>query len=411
MISGQPLPIGGGPATGAGLRAWSLGQGLEARGFEVIYSLPTDVVARIPSPPQSIRETAFEYHRLDDTINRIAPTVVLLQGFPLANLMSDRPDLPLAIDLNGPFLIENLFSRIEDTSMMPFRKLKAFQMADFITCSGEVQRHYFLSWLLLAGHDLLSSTCPSIPVSLNPDLPAPRPPKEPTFIYGGIFLPWQDPSRGLRRIIRRLDERGRGRLVIFGGPHPSYEFPTGDMIQLVDELKTHPRVEFAGLVPHETVMARYLESTVFVELMKKNIERELAFTNRTIGALWSGLPIIYNDYSELSSYIRDYQAGWTIDPDDEAGLDAVVDEVLDCPEQIGIYQQNAQRLVRERFAWDVTIEPLAAFCRHPFKRERQPSILDQTVSPLDDRLGRMFLQLKDSGFYQGLKNIKRAMGR
>lgn len=410
LISGQPLPLGGGAATGAGLRAWSLGQGLASHGIEVVYSLPVEVVNRIPNPPDVIREMAFDYHLLDKVIEKVKPTVVLLQGWPLAHLLTERSDLPLAIDLNGPFFIENLYSGVEDSNLMPFRKLRAFQKADFITCSGKVQRNYFFPWLQMAGHDLLSSSdpCPSIPVSLSPELPTPNPPDEPIFVYGGIFLPWQDPTLALRQIVRRIDQRGYGRLVIFGGPHPIYPFPTGDMPSIVQELKTHPRVEYAGLVPHDTIMARYLECSVFVELMKKNIERELAFTNRTVGALWSGLPVLYNNYSELSPLIHEYQAGWTVDPEDGAGIDRVIDEILDHPEMLRVYRQNAQRLVREQLTWDKTIAPLAEFCKAPFKRRRLTATLDQTVTPLDDRIGQLFIRLMNSKAYKKIKKLKQS---
>lgn len=407
IICGQPLPFGGFPTTGAGLRAWSLGQGLESCGFEVIYSLPREVVERLPSPPPAVRSAAFEYGEIDRAVQRVNPTVVVLQGWPWANLMADRPDLPLAIDLTGPHLIESLFSRREDTALMPFLKLQALRKADFITCAGEVQRHYFLPWLLLAGHDLLADPCPAIPMSLSPALPEPRPPAEPTFVYGGIFLPWQDPSDALRRVVRKLDERGKGRLVMFAGPHPTYEFPTGETPTVVHELQSHPRVEFAGVVPYETMVERYLGCSVAVDLMTRNVERELAFTTRTVVALWCGLPVIYNDYAELSAYLREYRAGWTIDPEDGTALDAVLDEVFDRPDAVREYGQHAQCLVRERLTWDRTIIPLAEFCRHPFKRERQPSLLDRTITPLDDRLSKAFVTVKNSSVYRWYRRLKR----
>ncbi|SVC52093.1 uncharacterized protein METZ01_LOCUS304947, partial [marine metagenome] len=36
VICGQPLPLGGVPSTGAGLRAWAFGEGLKAQGCDVV---------------------------------------------------------------------------------------------------------------------------------------------------------------------------------------------------------------------------------------------------------------------------------------------------------------------------------------------------------------------------------------
>ena len=95
--------------------------------------------------------------------------------------------------------------------------------------------------------------------------------------------------------------------------------------------------------------------------MKRNAERELAFTTRTVVYLWCGLPVIYNDYSELSDYIREYNAGWTVDPEDRDAIRAVLKDIFEHPEQIRERSRNAQRLVQERLNWDLTIDPLCRF--------------------------------------------------
>jgi hypothetical protein len=141
--------------------------------------------------------------------------------------------------------------------------------------------------------------------------------------------------------------------------------------------------------------------------MAHNTERELAFTTRTVVALWSGLPILYNNYSELSTYIRDYQAGWALNPDDTAKIDDTLNFIFEQPDQVRSYGKNAQRLVHECLNWERTIEPLVSFCRSPCKREQTGSHLDRMITPLDDRLWRSAIQLKNSSAYHALKGIKR----
>lgn len=407
VICGQPLPFHGSPTTGAGLRGWSLGEGLKTHGFEVVYSLPKDVLEKIPSPSDDLIDAAFDYHRLGDSVDHIKPDVVLTQGWLWANMLPDDLKTPLAVDLTGPYLLESVFSQVEDQAQMPFLKLQALRKADFVTCAGLYQKHYFLPWLLLAGHDITGDACHAIPMSLSPDMPTPVPPEEPVFLYSGIFLPWQDASAVLRRLIVALDMYDRGKLLIVAGAHPSYAFPTGNMPALIEELRHHPRVEFTGVMPFDDLVEKTRHSTVFVDLMAHNAERELAFTTRTVVALWSGLPVLYNDYSELSAYIKDYQAGWTVDPGDTGTIDDTLRSIFEEPERVQAFGRNAQQLVREHLDWDKTVGPLAAFCRSPYRRERSETPMDKTISPMDDRLWQSAIQIKNSSAYHLLKDLKR----
>ena len=115
----------------------------------------------------------------------------------------------------------------------------------------------------------------------------------------------------------------------------------------------------------------YRSASVALEAMLYNLERELAFTTRTIEYLWCGLPVLYNDYGEVSEHIREYDAGWTVDPESDAQLAAALEEIFCDPGAVRRKSRNAQRLVRERFTWDRTIEPLLDFLRHP---SRAPAV-------------------------------------
>lgn len=406
IVCGQPLPLQGQPATGVGLRAWALGQGLRTHGIEVIYAIPDDILPKdLPETPD-LAILPFAYHELDRCVDQAAPAVILLIGWTWANLLTPRPDVGLAIDLTGPYIIENLYSKFQDPVIMPWLKIQALQKADFLICGGAFQRHYFLSWLMLAGYDMADPPFEVVHMALDPVLPDPVSPDEPTFVHGGLFLPWQDPTAMLRRLVRRLEDRRKGRLIIIGGAHPSYPFPTGNAAALAQELERHPQVEVVGLIPYETYVERSLRCSVAVDLMERNVERELAFPHRTIVSLWCGLPVIFNNYSELSSHIRDYEAGWTLAPGDMEGLDQVIDDILDNPGLVQKYKQNARRLVRERFTWDRTADPLVDYCKRPVKRVKGPSLLDQSIHPLDDRIGRMMLKLKRSPLYRRVKSAK-----
>ena len=61
--------------------------------------------------------------------------------------------------------------------------------------------------------------------------------------------------------------------------------------------------------------------------------------------------------------------------DDPDALEALVNDILTHPDRIAERSANAQRLVRERFNWERTTEPLYQYCAKPTMLQRQPNVL------------------------------------
>jgi hypothetical protein len=177
---------------------------------------------------------------------------------------------------------------------------------------------------------------------------------------------------GLITLAEELDRRQAGQLLVFGDRHPAFHGGTTE--ELMKRLGRSPRVVQAGQVAHDQLVDAYTRAHVAIDLMKGNAERELAFTTRTAEYLWCGLPVIYNDYAELAEHIREYQAGWTVDPEDTESIREVIDSIFERPESVEERSRNAQRLVRDRLTWDHTIAPVDRFVRNPSMRR------DQTVA-------------------------------
>jgi glycosyltransferase involved in cell wall biosynthesis len=303
---------------------------------------------------------------LTDFVRRLDPDVVVMQHWGLMREL-ERCAAPLALDLAGPHLLERLYWKTPDPDRDVLEKTDALARADFVVCSGRWQRHYFLPWLRMAGWDITApGICPVIPFSFAPRLPeTPATRAFETFVYGGVFLPWQDPEPAMRAVLAAMDEAGRGRLRIYGGPHPDGDVSGGRFEGLWKELSGHPRVVGHGLQPFDALLADYATCGVALDLMSRNPERELAFTTRTVVYMACGLPVVYNDYSELSEPIREFEAGWTLDPARPEDLESLVRALLADPSEIARRGANARRLVAERMNWERTIEPLAAFCASP----------------------------------------------
>lgn len=372
VVSGDVLPLPGYPTTGAGLRAWGIGQGLEGRGHEVVFSMPAVYVDGRADVPAAIKDNAWAIGGVMRIVRRVQPDVVVFCHWPSMQIPT-KLDVPTVLDFHGPHLLEREIQGYSQRSANIKEKIAAIRKADFFTCAGQRQRLYFLSWLLAAGIEVSSEAIAALPVSLSPQLPERQPDdQEPTMVYGGVFLPWQDPFNALDVTLDTLAARERGRLRFFGGRHPAYADQIGNLERfdaLETRLRNHPRVRVEGMVQHAELIEAYQRADVALDVMGRNPERELAFTTRTVEYLWCGLPVIYHDYAELSDYISEYDAGWLVDPQDTAAIRCVVEQVLDNPAEVVRRGQNAQRLVRERLTWDRTIEPLDAFCRSPWRSE------------------------------------------
>ncbi len=334
--------------------------------------MPALYVDKYKNIPQQYAEYAWDIGAVYPVIQRAQPDVVIFCHWPSVQI-SSKLDIPTVLDFHGPHLLEREIQGYSTRGANVREKLNAIRKADFFTCAGEKQRQYFLSWLLAAGIPLSDNMITAIPISLAPELPVHEWTNgEPTFVFGGVFLPWQDPFNGLEVLVETMARQGRGQLRFFGGRHPVYADQIGN-IERFDELETKlrrsSRVTLEGMVDHDRLIEEYRRADVALDVMGRNPERELAFTTRTVEYLWCGLPVIYQDYAELSRYIQEYEAGWVVDPEDRTAIRQAIEEALDSPAEVRRRGENAQRLVRERLTWDQAIEPLDRFCRSPWQRE------------------------------------------
>ena len=93
--------------------------------------------------------------------------------------------------------------------------------------------------------------------------------------------------------------------------------------------------------------------------------KEGAFTNNSSAVvldatdnvyLACGLPVIHNDYSELSAEIEKHEAGWALDPSDGDALRGLLKRLLREPELVAERGANARRWVADELNWEKTIE-------------------------------------------------------
>jgi glycosyltransferase involved in cell wall biosynthesis len=377
VFASDILPLDRLPTSGGGLRSWQIIKGLESHGLEVEYRMPRErfLCSQVDTETlNQFNEILWSPSSQSEILAQTNPDIVIFANAE-QNHLPEHPGIPVVVDLHGPRLVEVLMSSVStpgiDRSLFISQKLSKLGQADFITCAGERQRFYFLAFLLAAGYPMEEANPAVVPVAMSPQLPrVEKDLDQPRLVYAGGFYPWQKNQNQLKMLPHILEADARGILEVFGGSHqvdPEHEIQVN---LLREALKKSPQVRWRGYLPRASLLESYQSAYAAFELMEKNLERELAFTTRTIEFLWAGLPVIYNDYAELSPIIEAKQAGWCVDPSDLAKVESVVRMMLADPEMVLTYSRNAQELVRERFTWDKTIAPLADFCKNPQMRTR-----------------------------------------
>ncbi len=383
VLTTEPPPLVGLATTGAGLRAWALAQGLLSAGHDdVTLAVAADAfVAQgktVPPVPKGAPAVeSVDRAHLTEWIRDRAPDVVVAQHWGLLERAKEI-HCPLAIDLAGPHLLERRLWGSRDPEGDRREKLDMLARADFVVCSGRSQRAYFLPYLFGAGFPPQPGLCPVIPFSMPPDLPTPAKDRDySAFIFSGFFLPWQDPEKPLRWLLEEFEQRGKGRLEFFGGAHPTLDVSRGQFDSLAALIENHPRVARHGVVPFDELVLALRKCGVALDLMPRNLERELAFPSRTVVYLWAGVPVVHNNYDDVAPLIDKYRAGWTLDPDDEKEFRKAVGRLVEHWEDVERRSQGAQDLVRTELTWDKTIGPLSRWTLDPHPR---PGRIPATVS-------------------------------
>ncbi len=387
LFSNDLMPFGDLPTSGGGLRCWQLMKGLEAHGIEVLASMPgfTYLAEKhYDKIPEAQRELLWRWETQEEILKRTKPDAVLYASNWDHYGLSKKPDCPLIIDLHGSRLIE---TSMWDDPVDTDRKVKIFGQADCLLCAGTRQRSYFYGWLMQAGRVPADEHfIRYIPVSLSSqtpshDYPEAANPHAPIFVSGGGWFPWQNQAKTIFHICKEIQTRDAGTIEIFGTPHETQGLSAEERFirdvyaQVKSQSDNSPRINVNGYIGRDQLLGIYRRASVAVEAMQYNLERELAFTTRTIEYLWCGLPVLYNNFGEVGEHIAEYDAGWTVDADDEASIATAVREIFERPDLVKEKGINAQRLVRERFSWETTILPLLDFLQNPVRaKEVQPAL-------------------------------------
>jgi len=360
-----------------------------------------------------LKKYSYQVNNLNKVIRKVLPDVILFEQWGLATYL-EQTQIPVALDLHGSLLLENYYRKHRSLVSNIAAKIKTLSKIDYLICPSQRQRHYFLPWLMMSGAPIEKDQIGVIPVSFSPKLPKKKPPEEPTFIFSGGLWPWVDPTPALNIIVDEIKQRELGRIKIFS-QKPDLEkiLPKDDVLgnNIVDvsgSNNIYQRIEVPGFIPHEQLLKEYAQASVAVDIYQWNKERELAFSTRTIEYLWCGLPVLHAGYSEISEYITKYKAGWCLDPKDTDALGTTLQEIFSNPRKVQTYGKNAQKLIKNHFTWDKTIEPLHNFVVDPPKKAKNKTFFE-VVSLEFDRIEEE-LAVENNKMHETIFNLNKERG-
>lgn len=380
LLSSEPL---GERVAGIGLRYLELARRLPDHGIEVVAVSPADPAA-VPLPHGTARR--FAAGRLAEIVSDCDGAVA--QGQLANDLALECPDLPVAIDLYDPWLIENLHYA-QELGFGPYRNDHAtwvlqLSRGDFFLCSSEEQRLYYTGFLTALGRvnprrlaidPDLDGLVAAVPFGVPDELPAHRPvlpprddPRERRILFGALY-DWYDPWV-LLDALELLDEGDVPWTLLFVR-HPN---PEGTPQRLLREVEARcrargwwgRRVRTIDWVPQDRRYDLLRDVDVLAAPHRPSLETRLAMRTRFLDALAAGCPVVTSEGGALSRLLTEHDAGWVVPPGDPRSLAAALVQALGgAGEEARTRHAAGAAALADRFAWDRVLAPLVAFCRDP----------------------------------------------
>ncbi len=341
--------------------------------------------------------------------------VVVLQGFVLLHVpVLRRPDKISVVDVYDILHLEalELSKRATDGSRAEHvgASLHALNdqavLGDYFICASEKQRDYWIGHLSALGRvnsatygddPLLRRLVDVVPFGLPPAAPlrsGPGPrttirgvgPGDDVVLWAGGIYDWFDPVTLVRAIDRLRTRRPRVRLVFMGTRHPNPEVPEMSTAQEARHLARSLGIEGThvffneGWVDYDSRQNWLLDADVGVSTHFDHAETAFAFRTRLLDYLWAGLPVVATSGDAFAEMIVREGLGRVVEPEDVAGLEQALYELLSDASASASCRENIER-VRRVFEWPTALDPLLRFCRQPSRAA------DKGDRPLDAAQG------------------------
>ena len=374
IISNDIVPSLGMPVAAPGLRAFGLAEGLRANGAKVKILVTKGFVERqwmrfgksVPHPTSPDTEIIGPW-RLSSYLESHAPATVILINSNQVDHLRPIAGIRYVLDFFAPKVLEMLYHHSgeypkEEISQLRQRKIRAIELADAFIVNGAKKVPYFLGWMLQTDRDIRD--LPVEVVNMCAPLSLPESPEKGRggdgsvrFAVAGYLHSWGALGGWTKVLERYLDRRGVGLDLMVPWHWSSKEYQhesKSDLERLAghESVTTHGPMTFSGF-------QKFLSTIdVSIDLFRHNLEREYAMVTRSIISLSCGVPVIHPPFTEVSPMIAEYDAGWLVDPEDTAALEAVFGEIIEDHGTVWRKKKNARTLAAAVINPAVAVKPL-----------------------------------------------------
>ena len=437
---------------GPGIRAWEMARVL-ARRFKVVLAAPAFAVSE--ADRAFLDEAPFEVFLYDaarpELLLRRAESVrvIVVQGYVLSKFPGLRDlDRPLVADIYDPFVLETLFihqrkiPNLRDREAVHLHDLGVFnellRRGDHFLVASDRQKDLVTGCLLALGRigpealdvgpalDHLLSVVPfgieetsrssesdvssspirgeasSSPADFQSQFPQIKD-SDILLLWGGVLSSWYDPETLLRAMKTAREADPRLKLLFLSTGHPNPLVPSMDAVpeakRLAAELGLTPEVVIFndGWIEYRRRGPIFQRADIGVSIHKTHFETRYAFRTRMLDYLKYGLPIVGTEGDVFAELVAVERLGRVVrsgDVEDLAG--ALVVLAGDPGERAAI--RNRMTAVRERFLWERTVAPLAAWCERTLAGDFRP-----LRRPSRDEIARVCAGPSDPAFRDRLK--------
>lgn len=422
---------------GPGIRYWEFARAI-SRVARVTLVAPNETTLTHPDFAIHTCKPGDDDQALLDLVTR--HQVIVVQGFGfalrpgLARHVADHNKY-LVVDLYGPFGLEGIELRAGDPSeeaiSANLREWAALneqiKLADYILCSSERQRDYWLG-MLSACYRLNPNTCANDhtarrlidlapfglpnapPVHDHAVLKGVHPhiaPTDKVILWAGGIWGWMDPLSVLRAVANLSAERQDVKLLFLSGHQgadPASVTMSEQAVRLSQELGLYNRhVFFERWVPYEERENYFLEADIGICFHFDHLETRFSFRTRILDYIWAGLPIITGSGDTMGDLVQQHGLGYAIPPGDVAGLTDAMRNLLGEPDPRGSRREAFARLARD-LSWENATAPLRAYCQAPWRApDKLAPIYDQwTATSLECSLVRAATAYERAEYFERL---------
>ncbi len=172
---------------------------------------------------------------------------------------------------------------------------------------------------------------------------------------GGISPQWNHGS-----IVEALEQVEGVRYLLCGTAEPGY-------LEELRSLKGWEKVDFRGRLPFEQVSVLLKSAAAGLSVLTPGANTDWKNGNmantKIFEEMMAGLPVICTDFVRWGEFVRRYDCGICIDPEDREAIAAAIRRLTGDPEEARRMGANGRRAVEKEFNWSLEEKKLLALYR------------------------------------------------